>query len=101
MLEVTFHRFSLQPALVFSQKGERFDATTSISGFAGVSGTVISTVNRYNWLELPVNVVYALHGFQVSRDPMWRWAWAADSTAPSRTFRPIIPDLCLNMLMRR
>ena len=69
VLEVTFHRFSLQPTLVFSQKGEQFDATTSISGIAGVSGTVISAVNRYNWLELPVNVVYALHGFQVFAGP--------------------------------
>ena len=48
VLEVTFHRFSLQLALVFSQKGEQFEATTSISGFAGVAGTKISTLNRYN-----------------------------------------------------
>ena len=41
-----------------------------INGVAGVSGTAMSTVNRYNWLELPVNVVYTLHGFQVFA---WRW----------------------------
>ena len=69
VLEVGFHRFALQPALVFSQKGEQFDAATSISGVAGVSGTAMSTVNRYNWLELPVNVVYTLHGFQVFAGP--------------------------------
>ena len=69
VLEMTFRRFSLQPALIFSQKGEQFDATTSISGFAGVTGTKSSTVNRYNWLELPVNVVYTLHGFQVFAGP--------------------------------
>ena len=63
VLEVAFRRFALQPALVFSQKGEQFDAVTSISGVAGMSGTAMSTVNRYNWLELPVNVVYTLHGF--------------------------------------
>ena len=69
VLEVAFRRFGLQPALVFSQKGEQSDATTSISGFTGVSTTEISTVNRYNWLELPVNVVYTLHGFQVFAGP--------------------------------
>jgi len=69
VLEVAFHRFALQPALVFSQKGEQFSAVTSISGVAGMSGTAMSTVNRYNWLELPVNVVYTLHGFQVFAGP--------------------------------
>ena len=69
VLEVAFRRFALQPALVFSQKGEQFDAVTSISGVAGMSGTAMSTVNRYNWLELPVNVVYTLHGFQVFAGP--------------------------------
>ena len=69
VLDVAFHRFSLQPALVFSQKGEQFDAATSISGFAGVSSTEVSTINRYNWLELPVNVVYTRHGFQVFAGP--------------------------------
>ena len=69
VLEVVFHRFALQPALIFSQKGEQFEATTFISGVTGMSGTVISTANRYNWLELPVNVVYTLHGFQVFAGP--------------------------------
>ena len=69
VLEVAFEHFALQPALVFSQKGEQFDAATSISGFTGVSSTETATVNRYNWLELPVNVVYTLHGFQVSAGP--------------------------------
>ena len=69
VLEVAFRRFALQPALIFSQKGEQFDASTSISGFAGVSSTEISTINRYNWLELPVNVVYTLHSFQLFAGP--------------------------------
>ena len=69
VLEVAFHQFALQPALVFSQKGEQFDAATSIIYVASVSGTAMSTVNRYNWLELPVNVVYTLHGFQVFAGP--------------------------------
>lgn len=69
VLEVTFHQFSLQPALVFSQKEEQFDAATFINGVVGVSGTAMSTVNRCNWLELPVNVVYALHGFQMFAGP--------------------------------
>lgn len=69
VLEVAFSRFALQPALVFSQKGEQFETATFISGFAGASSTEISTVNHYNWLELPVNVVYTLHGFQVFAGP--------------------------------
>ena len=69
MLEVAFRRFALQPALMFSQKGEQFDAATSISGFAGVNSTETSTFNRYNWLELPLNVVYTLHNFQVFAGP--------------------------------
>ena len=69
VLEVAFLRFALQPALVFSQKGEQFDAATYMIGAAGVNGTAMATVNRYNWLELPVNVVYTLHGFQVFAGP--------------------------------
>ncbi len=69
VLEMAFRQFALQPTLVFSQKGEQFDGATFISGFAGVSSTEISTVNRYNWLELPVNVVYTLHRFQVFAGP--------------------------------
>jgi hypothetical protein len=69
VLEVVFRRFALQPALIFSQKGEQFDAYTSTSGFAGVSSITTSSANRYNWLELPVNVVYTLHGFQVFAGP--------------------------------
>jgi len=38
-------------------------------GFAGVSSTEVSSVNRFNWLELPVNVVYTLHDFQVFAGP--------------------------------
>lgn len=69
VLEVAFRRFALQPALIFSQKGEQFDAATTIIGFAGVNSTETSTVNRYNWLELPVNVVYTLHNFQLFAGP--------------------------------
>ena len=69
VLEIAFRHFALQPALVFSQKGEQFNATTFTSGFAGVSSTETSSVNRYNWLELPANVVYTLHSFQVFAGP--------------------------------
>ena len=55
--------------MVFSQKGEQFETATFISGFRGVSSTETSGVNRYNWVELPVNVVYTLHGFQVFAGP--------------------------------
>ena len=63
VLEVAFGHVALQPALLFSQKGEQFDAATSISGFAGVSSSEISTISRYNWVELPVNIVYTRHSF--------------------------------------
>ena len=69
VLEVAFRRFAVQPALVFSQKGEQFEADEAISGFAGVSGSETSTVSRYNWVELPMNVVYTLHSFQVFAGP--------------------------------
>lgn len=69
VLEVAFRRFTLQPALVFSQKGEQFEGATFSSGIAGVSGTEISTINHFNWLELPINVVYTLHGFQLFAGP--------------------------------
>ena len=69
VLEVAFRRFSLQPALLFSQKGEQLEAVTSMIGFAGVSSTEVSSVNRFNWLELPVNAVYTLHCFQVFAGP--------------------------------
>lgn len=69
VLEVAFKHFALQPALVFSQKGEQFDATTTINGFVGASSTETSSVNRYNWLELPVNVVYTRHNFQIFSGP--------------------------------
>ena len=34
-----------------------------------MSKTEISTINRYNWLELPVNVIYTRHGFQIFAGP--------------------------------
>ena len=88
VLEVAFRRFALQPALVLSQKGEQLDAATSISGFAGVSSTEISTINRYNWLELPVNVVCTLHGFQVFAGPYGRLVWAGGNMARAKTLIP-------------
>ncbi len=61
--EVNFGRLAIQPALVFSQKGEQFKTTTILDGGVRTSDERTSN-NRYNWLELPLNVVYTLHGDQ-------------------------------------
>ena len=69
VLEIAFQKIAFQPALVFSQKGEQFSTQTSVIGFAGTSDQHTRSINRYNWLELPVNVVYTVHGVQVFAGP--------------------------------
>ena len=59
--EVNFGKLAFQPALVFSQKGEQFRTTIILDGIVRTSDERTSA-NRYNWLELPLNVVYTLHG---------------------------------------
>lgn len=90
VLEVAFRHFALQPALLFSQKGEQFEATTYISGVAGVSGATSSTVNRYNWLELPINVIYTVHGFQVFAGPYVALGVGGRQTGTISGFSPFI-----------
>lgn len=60
--EVAFGKLALQPALLFTQKGEHFSTAISSrdSGFPYYEES--SSTNRYNWLELPLNLVYTLHG---------------------------------------
>jgi hypothetical protein len=62
VLEARFGKVSLQPALLFSQKGEVFHTAYSLSGFTGYSTRETTSTARYNWLELPLNAVYTLHG---------------------------------------
>ena len=69
VLEIAFRKFSVQPALLFSQKGEVFHMQTSHSGVAGTSRRDTRRTSRVNWLELPVNVVYTVHGVQLSAGP--------------------------------
>lgn len=69
VLEVAFRHFAVQPALVFSQKGEQFDTYATTSGVAGQSTQETRLTSRPNWLELPVNMVYTLHGFQLFAGP--------------------------------
>ena len=69
VLEVAFRHFALQPALIFSQKGEQLNTSTTADGVVGQSTQETQQTSRYNWLELPVNVVYTLHGFQVFAGP--------------------------------
>ncbi|MFD1469614.1 outer membrane beta-barrel protein [Hymenobacter caeli] len=61
VLEMSFGKLALQPALVFSQKGEKLHTYYS-SGDYALYYTETTSTNRYNWLELPLNVVYTLHG---------------------------------------
>lgn len=63
----------VQPALLFSQKGVRQRATATDS-FAGETLTAtVDATSRVNFLELPINVVYAFgadgQGFQVFAGP--------------------------------
>ncbi|RZK97612.1 MAG: PorT family protein [Hymenobacter sp.] len=62
VLEAAFGKFAVQPALVFSQKGEKFNTDVYFNGVGGGLSARSTTTNRYNWLELPVNFVYTLHG---------------------------------------
>ncbi len=70
--EVSCGRLAVQPALLFSQKGEKLDATTSLSGIAGYNVQQTVSTNRYNWLELSLPVVYTRpgdHGWQLFAGP--------------------------------
>ena len=70
VLEVVLRHFAVQPALVFSQKGEQFNILY-VSGSTGSGQSTRETqqTSRSNWLELPVNVVYTLRGFQLFAGP--------------------------------
>ena len=57
--EARFGRFAVQPGLLFSQKGERFNTSYLREG---ISVNQREATSRYNWLEVPVNFVYTLHG---------------------------------------
>jgi len=62
VLEAAFGKLAVQPALVFSQKGEKFNTSVFYNGIGGGFAVSSTSTNRYNWLELPVNFVYTLHG---------------------------------------
>jgi hypothetical protein len=62
VLEASQGNFAFQPALLFTQKGEQTNITLYASGVAGYSASQTTSTNRYNWLEIPLNVVYTLHG---------------------------------------
>ena len=69
VLEIDFGKFALQPALLFSQKGEQFNTASSFGGVNGRSGNTTRSTNQYYWLELPVNVVYSLCNLQLFGGP--------------------------------
>lgn len=60
--EIRTGNFAVQPGLLFSQKGENLTFSYSFGDLVAASTYEIQSTNRYNWLELPVNFVYTLHG---------------------------------------
>lgn len=62
VLEANFGKLALQSGLVFSQKGERLHTATSSRDTGFAFYTDQTSTNRYNWLELPLNLVYTRHG---------------------------------------
>ena len=99
VLEIGFGKFALQPALLFSQKGEQFNTAHSFDGTAGQSGANTQSTNRYNWLELPVNVVYTVRGLQLFAGPYGE-VWGGDCGAQRSTTRRL-PGLPPTISMRR
>lgn len=69
VVEIDFGKFAVQSALLLYQKGEQLHTAAYVSGLAGLSGAETQSTNRYTWLELPINAVYALHGVQVFGGP--------------------------------
>jgi hypothetical protein len=69
--EWAWGKFALQPGLQLSQKGEKLNTSATMDGIVG-SRLQITSVNRYSWLELPLNFVYTLHsdhGLQLFAGP--------------------------------
>lgn len=71
--EIRYQNFALQPALIFSQKGDKLSFREYAASTAyGVTTKTVTSTNRYNWVELPINVVYTLrgdHGLQLLAGP--------------------------------
>ena len=70
VVEIRRRNFAFQPALLFSQKGEEI-AYSAYDSFIG-SYYYDSGTNRYNWLELPLDLVYTPlgdHGLQLLAGP--------------------------------
>ncbi|TPG66474.1 porin family protein [Hymenobacter nivis] len=60
--EARFGKLAFQPALLFSQKGNEFSTGRYTGGVFGATARIATGTTRTNWLELPLNVVYTLHG---------------------------------------
>jgi hypothetical protein len=72
VLEARFGKLALQPAVLFSQKGEKLTTSTSTPGVVWTNTVTTTSANRYNWLEIPVNLVYTSHtdhGWQLLAGP--------------------------------
>lgn len=64
VLEARKGNFAFQPALVFSQKGTTINAEVALTELTTgyLQQRKGQTAVRYNWLELPLNMVYNLPG---------------------------------------
>jgi hypothetical protein len=92
VLEARFGKLSLQPAVLFSQKGEKFTTSTTTPGMVWTTTTTTTSTNRYNWLELPVNLVYTSHGdhgWQLLAGPYVAVALGGKQRGTTTTYNPI------------
>jgi hypothetical protein len=92
VFEIGLGNVSLQPALIFSQKGSRFRTTSQANSPLGLSSRETTGSTRANWLELPLNVVYTLrsaHGFQVFGGPYVALAVGGRQRGIDTTYTPI------------
>jgi hypothetical protein len=84
--EAALGKFAIQPALLFSQKGEEFNTAVFFNGAGGGLSARTNSTNRYNWLELPINFVYTLqgdHGLQLFAGPYVAMAVGGRQTGTS------------------
>jgi hypothetical protein len=92
VLEARFGKLALQPAILFSQKGEKFTTNTTTPGMVWTATTSTTSTNRYNWLEVPVNLVYtshADHGWQLLAGPYVAVAVGGKQRGTTTTYNPV------------
>jgi hypothetical protein len=61
ILDVGFKNFSIQPGLLFSTKGDKARVLFDAYGGGGTSLPKVYSTSKYNFIELPVNVLYKFY----------------------------------------